>query len=248
MASAYSVVYVFVAAEALELHGVLLAGVDSEQRVCYSGPPPEPDPDNPDDWMKQVMQEIRKRCPGKREPTPAECVSHALGMEDRTIPDGCIKASSQYYTNCCPASKARLNNNKRWIPYSDDANPWIEVDLVGSAVVTGVITQGYSSQFVTQYKVSYQKHPSTYYDHVEDGHGNIKVFIGNTDGNTPVTNLFYQSVVATVVRIKPTKWQTLCSLRLELLGCRPCSTESASEVEASAWEVVASALAKTSEA
>ncbi|XP_038060827.1 lactadherin-like [Patiria miniata] len=199
---------------------ILFAGVESEQRVCYSGPPPEPDPDNPDDWMKQVIQEIRKRCPGKREPTPAaECVSHALGMEDGTIPDGRINASSQYFV-CCPARHARLNNNRRWKPYSNDANPWIEVDLVGSTVVTGVITQGYYSQFVTQYKVSYQKHSSSYYEYVKDGNGRIKVFNGNTIGNTPVTNLFDESVVATVVRIEPTKCQTLCSMRLELLGCR----------------------------
>ncbi|XP_038069247.1 uncharacterized protein LOC119738421 [Patiria miniata] len=55
----------------LSAMAVLLFGVESQQRVCYSGPPPEPDPDNPDHWMKQVMQEIRKNCPGRRQPTPA---------------------------------------------------------------------------------------------------------------------------------------------------------------------------------
>ncbi|XP_038069277.1 D-galactoside-specific lectin-like [Patiria miniata] len=54
----------------LSAMAVLLVGVESQQRVCYSGPPPEPDPDNPEHWMKQVMQEIRKRCPGRRQPTP----------------------------------------------------------------------------------------------------------------------------------------------------------------------------------
>ncbi|XP_038066532.1 uncharacterized protein LOC119736587 [Patiria miniata] len=55
----------------LSAMAVLLFGVESQQRVCYSGPPPEPDPDNPEHWMKQVMREIRKRCPGRRQPTPA---------------------------------------------------------------------------------------------------------------------------------------------------------------------------------
>ncbi|XP_038060850.1 lactadherin-like [Patiria miniata] len=160
--------------------------------------------------------------PAEKDP---ECASHALGMEDGTIPDDRIKASSEIYTDCCPAVYARLNSNKRWIPSNTDANPWIEVDLIGSTVVIGVITQGWmppssDPQYVAQYKVSYQKQPSSDYDHVADRNGNIKVFIGNTDDHTPVTNLFDESVVVTVVRIEPTEWQNLCSLRLELLGCR----------------------------
>ncbi|XP_038060874.1 retinoschisin-like [Patiria miniata] len=198
---------------------LLLVGVESKQRVCYSGPPPEPDPDNPDDRMKQVMQQIRKRCPGRR---PPDCSSpQPLGMEDGRIPDGRIKASSHWGSiNCCPAREARLNNDLRWIALSTDANPWIEVDLVESTVVTGVITQGSGGgSYVTQFKVAYQKQPSSDREHVKDKSGNVKVFIGNTDVSTTVTNLFDESVVAAVVRIEPTEWQVGVGLRLELLGC-----------------------------
>ncbi|XP_038060290.1 EGF-like repeat and discoidin I-like domain-containing protein 3 [Patiria miniata] len=208
---------------------VLLVGVESQQKVCYSGPPPEPDPDNPDDWMKQVMQEIRKRCPGRRQPAPAgmwkpsqavECSSpQPLGMEDGTIQDDRITASSILGTTY-PARKARLNIDNGWAAWSNDANPWIEVDLVQSTVVTGVTTQGGYGVYVTAYKVSYKKQPSSDREHVTDGKGNIKVFIGNYDAYTPVTNLFDESVVATVVRIEPTEWQNGLALRLELLGCR----------------------------
>ncbi|XP_038060806.1 lactadherin-like [Patiria miniata] len=258
---------------------VLLIDVESQQRVCYSGPPPEPDPDNPDDWMKQVMQEIREICPGKREPipaghttvgkeptpaghttmgketttaghtmgmeptpsshvtmgkqstpaghttmgqesTPADCSSpQPLGMEDGTIQDERLTASSTL--NCCPASDARLNTDNKWIPSRKDANPWIEMDLVESTVVSGVITQGSGgAYYVAQYKVSYQKQPSSDYEHLTDGNDNMKIFIGNTDASTPVTNLFDESVVATVVRIEPTGWNGDAALRLELLGCR----------------------------
>ncbi|XP_038074795.1 retinoschisin-like [Patiria miniata] len=207
----------------LSAMAVLLIGVESQQRVCYSGPPPEPDPDNPDDWMKQVMQEIRKRCPGRRQPTPAaaECSSpKPLGMEDGTIHDDRITASSGYSAN--PASHARLNNNRVWVAWSSDANPWIEVDLVEPTVVSGVITQGHYSRdyYVKKYKVAYKKQPSSDYEHVTDGNGNIKVFIGNTGDNTPVTNLFAESVVATVVRIEPIERYRYAALRLELLRCR----------------------------
>ncbi|XP_038063217.1 retinoschisin-like [Patiria miniata] len=209
----------------LSAMAVILIGVESQQRVCYSGPPPEPDPDNPDDWMKQVMQEIRKRCPGRRQPTPAaaECSSpKPLGMENGTIHDDRITASSR--NRCCPVSLARLNSNAGWVAdhLSRDANPWIEVNLVEPTVVSGVITQGknFFDIYVKKYKVAYKKQPSSDYEHVTDGNGNIKVFIGNTDYYTPVTNLFAESVVATVVRIEPIEWHQMTALRLELLGCR----------------------------
>ncbi|XP_038060561.1 lactadherin-like [Patiria miniata] len=202
----------------LSAMAVFFIGVESQQRVCYSGPPPEPDPDNPDDWMKQVMQEIRKRCPGRRQLTPAECLQ-PLGMADGTIQDNRITASSS--RNCCPVSDGRLNDNHKWLASMDDANPWIEVDLVQSTVVTGVTIQGSGNlSYVKRYKVAYQQQPSSKRRHVTDGKGDIKVFIGNTDIDTPVTNLFDESVEATVVRIEPTEWYKGASLRFELLGCR----------------------------
>ncbi|XP_038059960.1 lactadherin-like [Patiria miniata] len=172
--------------------------------------------------MKIVLQEIRKRCPGRREPTAAviaECPSpEPLGMEDGTIPDDRITAS--YSSSGYPATDARLNDNNVWSPTSSYANSWIEVDLVESTVVSGIITQGLAGWYVTHYTAAYQKQPSSLYDRVTDGNGIIKVFIGNTNGNTPVTNLFDESVVATVVRIEPTEWVSGVALRFELLGCR----------------------------
>ncbi|XP_038060576.1 lactadherin-like [Patiria miniata] len=153
-------------------------------------------------------------------PTPAVCSSpQPLGIEDGNIQDDRITASSS--RDCCRASYGRLNNNEKWSPMTDEANPWIEVDLIQSTVVTGVTTQGGLGRwYVKRYKVAYQQQPSFQRKHVTDGNGDIKVFIGNTNTNNPVTNLFDESVVATVVRIEPTKWQFGVSLRLELLGCR----------------------------
>ncbi|XP_038060400.1 lactadherin-like [Patiria miniata] len=155
------------------------------------------------------------------ENNPAECSSpQPLGMEDGTIHDDRFTASSSY--THFPVSQARLNNNGGWLAYRSDANPWIEVDLVEPTVVSGVITQGHHNQnwHVKKYKVAYKKQPSSDYEHVTDGNGNIKVFIGNTDGQIPVTNLFAESVVATVVRIELIERYEHAALRLELLGCR----------------------------
>ncbi|XP_022083854.1 lactadherin-like [Acanthaster planci] len=157
------------------------------------------------------------------EPTTFECAKPMpLGTEDGTIPDERFSASSSYPSTCCPAKAARLNGNLRWAP-ATDPDSWIEVDLGESTVVSGVITQGdtYSNLFyVTNYKVAYQKQPSSDLLHVTDGNGNIKMFTANTDNTTPVTNLFDENVLATVVRIEPIAWSGGVRLRLELLGCR----------------------------
>ncbi|XP_038060539.1 lactadherin-like [Patiria miniata] len=157
---------------------------------------------------------------GTGKPTPAaECSSpQPLGMEDGTIKDDRITASFSY--NGSPATDGRLNNNSKWEAVSP-INSWIEVDLVEPTVVTGVTTQGSGSRwYVMRYKVAYQQQPSSQREYVTDGNGDIKVFIGNTDADNPVNNLFDESVEATVVRIEPTEWYIGVALRLELLGCR----------------------------
>ncbi|XP_038060413.1 lactadherin-like [Patiria miniata] len=136
--------------------------------------------------------------------------------------NNCVQFSNPFHNRICGVLLFHCSSSSLPSVYRHDANPWIEVDLVEPTVVSGVITQGHHNQnwHVKKYKVAYKKQPSSDYEHVTDGNGNIKVFIGNTDYNTPVTNLFAESVVATVVRIEPIEWNMFVALRLELLGCR----------------------------
>ncbi|XP_038061064.1 lactadherin-like [Patiria miniata] len=138
-------------------------------------------------------------------------------MEDWTIPDDRITASSSSGDKL--AKKGRLNNNNAWQAASE-TNAWIEVDLGESTVVSGVITQGAFGWYVKHYKVAYKKQPSSDYEYVMDGNGDNKVFIGNFDVHTPVSNMFDESVSATVVRIEPNKWHHHVAMRLEYSGCR----------------------------
>ncbi|XP_033644317.1 lactadherin-like [Asterias rubens] len=139
-----------------------------------------------------------------------------LGLEDRTIPDESISVSSSYF-----AWSGRLNG-VAWVPRFD-ANCWLEVDLGESTVVSGLITQGdetIENWRVTEYKVKYKKMSSSDYEDVKDNNGAIQVFEGNIEDNeTPVTNMFDQSIMAVIVRIEPVAFIDLVSLRLELLGC-----------------------------
>ncbi|XP_022099496.1 EGF-like repeat and discoidin I-like domain-containing protein 3 [Acanthaster planci] len=159
-------------------------------------------------------------------PETVECTtvvcSSPLGMEDGTIPNARISASSS--ASWAPAHGARLNWNSRWAPRRD-AGSWIEVNLGESTMVSGVITQGNPPRrqkptYVTGYKVSYKNLSSSSRVYVTGGDGNITVFTGNMDSDTPVCNLFDKSVETTIVRIEPIEWCRGVRLRLELLGCR----------------------------
>ncbi|XP_038062047.1 lactadherin-like [Patiria miniata] len=157
-----------------------------------------------------------------RFPPTAEC-SEPLGMEDGTIPDDHITASSFVDLSCCTPQKGRLNSGGAWVPWRNEGS-WIEVDLANSCVVSGVITKSRRNSaypgYVTKYKVAFRNQSTSDSTYVTDANGNAKVFMGNTDGHTPVTNMLDQSVVATVVRIEPTEWQRWVRLQFELLGCR----------------------------
>ena len=45
--------------------------VDSAARDCFFGPPPKPEAGHPDPrhWLKQVLEEVGKHCPGRRQTT-----------------------------------------------------------------------------------------------------------------------------------------------------------------------------------
>ncbi|XP_071808980.1 lactadherin-like [Asterias amurensis] len=101
-------------------------------------------------------------------------------------------------------------------------NCWYEVDLGMSAVVSGVITQGGLYYYrVTRYKVSYKKLPSLDFEDILDRKGGFgKVFEGNIeDSRFPITNMFEECIVATIVRVVPVAYKHGVALRLELLGC-----------------------------
>ncbi|XP_033644318.1 uncharacterized protein LOC117303959 [Asterias rubens] len=136
-----------------------------------------------------------------------------LGLEDGSIPDSGIRVSSTQ-----GAGRGRLNGYA-WLPLYV-AYSWIEVDLGVSTVVSGVMTQGGMYYRVTRYRVRYKKLQSSDFNGVKDSYGNITVFDGNIDdAKIPVTNMFDQSIMATIVRIETVAYKHGIALRLELLGC-----------------------------
>ncbi|XP_072017077.1 uncharacterized protein [Amphiura filiformis] len=152
-----------------------------------------------------------------------------LGMENGTIPDGNIQASSEYDSSNYDATKGRLNGPSSWYPVTDQQDTiWIQADIGYLTYVTAVITQGSGDSYkswVTSFKVSTFETTSAIEGFVEDENGDAIIFPGNVDYSTEVTTTFSEPVYARIVRINclsksGSKSATYWALRFEILGCK----------------------------
>ncbi|XP_071801585.1 retinoschisin-like [Asterias amurensis] len=169
---------------------------------------------------------------GKCAPLQAGFVSEKLGLEDGSIPDESLSASSDWndgYYVSTPAA-GRLNkippDDKTigaWHAEVKDTNQWIQVDLGNPNYVTGVLTQGRYGGYptmVTKYKVQFEPPSLACLVYVKDQFGQTQIFNGNTDQNSIVERRFFKPVLAVKIRIVPVAWNNAIALRFELLGCK----------------------------
>ena len=78
-----------------------------------------------------------------------------LGMENNKILDSQLSASAEN-TQDLVAPFGRLNNGKSWQGISlSNFELWYQVDFIKRAKIMGVKTQGYSSSYVTKFKISF---------------------------------------------------------------------------------------------
>ncbi|XP_072023178.1 lactadherin-like [Amphiura filiformis] len=153
------------------------------------------------------------------------CIDY-LGMENGTIPDGNIQASSES-SSIKGASKGRLNGVSYWLAASSQTGPiWIQADIGYQTNVNGVITQGDGQtgggdDYVKSFKVSTFLTNGANEVFVEDQNGIAIIFPGNVDSYTVVTTTFSQPVYARIVRIIClTTHRSYYVLRFEILGCK----------------------------
>ncbi|XP_019614562.1 PREDICTED: LOW QUALITY PROTEIN: uncharacterized protein LOC109462448 [Branchiostoma belcheri] len=148
-----------------------------------------------------------------------------LGMESGAIPDDSITASSIVNSYFEPYY-ARLNgfssgSEGGWMPIFTGIGQWLQVDLGNMKHVTGTIIQGRqkAEQWVTSYKLQYSADEIIWKTYTGSD-GSDKVFQGNTDMITPVTNLLDSPVDARYVRFYPQSWNGIqFAMRAEILGC-----------------------------
>nr|XP_061807402.1 inactive carboxypeptidase-like protein X2 [Nerophis lumbriciformis] len=110
-----------------------------------------------------------------------------------------------------------------WCAGRDDPLQWLEVDARRLTKFTGVITQGrsslWSSDWVTSYKVMVSNDSHTWVT-VKNGSEDM-IFRGNREKEIPVRNIFPAPLVARYIRINPQSWFSSGSIcmRAEILGC-----------------------------
>ena len=99
-------------------------------------------------------------------------------MENRTIVDAQISASSQYDRNSGPQS-ARLNGRGGWRPSINNRDQWLQVDLEKYTTVSRIATQGRSSRrygpCVTSYRLQYSDDGVNYHSYKARGQDSVKV-------------------------------------------------------------------------
>ncbi|XP_072036765.1 uncharacterized protein [Amphiura filiformis] len=153
-----------------------------------------------------------------------------MGMEDWTIGDECLSASSYLNEDHAP-SAARLGIKPNYGPYKplngwcpnlvDDWGLWIKVMFKVPQNITGIITQGhgYEKMWIEEYSMLYQT-PKGAWQHVTDSDGRRMVFKGNRDNHTPMEQFFPKEVQAVAIQIQlvKDKWHQYPALRFELLG------------------------------
>ncbi|KAI8500443.1 hypothetical protein Bbelb_220090 [Branchiostoma belcheri] len=153
--------------------------------------------------------------------------SNPFGMASGDIRDARITASSYYddydgYENYGP-SHGRLykgTGEGAWAARNNIIGEWLQVDLGEVENVTGTVIQGryYGDSWVTSYKLHYGA-DGTSWTTFTDNDGSEKVFPGNTDANTTVTNLLDYPIDARYVRFVVQSWYKWIGMRVEILGC-----------------------------
>ncbi|KAG7241651.1 hypothetical protein INR49_025249 [Caranx melampygus] len=110
-----------------------------------------------------------------------------------------------------------------WCAGRDDPFQWFEVDARRLTKFTGVVTQGrsslWSSDWVTSYKVMVSNDSHTWIT-LKNGSEDL-IFSANREKEIPVRNIFPAPVVARYIRVNPRSWfgsGSIC-MRVEILGC-----------------------------
>uniref|UniRef100_A0A1W7RGB8 Lactadherin-like protein n=1 Tax=Agkistrodon contortrix contortrix TaxID=8713 RepID=A0A1W7RGB8_AGKCO len=153
-----------------------------------------------------------------------------LGMQTRAIADTQLTASSIYHglmgMQRWAPELARLHNSgfvNAWRASNEDKRPWIQINLLKKMFLFGVVTQGAgrlgASEFVRTYKVSYSLDGRVFEFYKDENENREKIFSGNTDKYTAVTNMFNSPVIAQYFRIHPVTYEGGYTLRFELIGC-----------------------------
>ncbi|XP_072043966.1 uncharacterized protein [Amphiura filiformis] len=159
------------------------------------------------------------------------CESGVLGMEDGTITNDQITASSYHIVEhsqiSFPPRKARPSDNSYWRPRENTLHmlqdQWIQVDFLETVIITGIQTQGSDSSSNARWISKLQVQTGNSTDNlisITDLLGNLRKFSANTNQGESVNITLPEPISTQYLRIVPTECKNRCGLNFEVFGCR----------------------------
>ena len=152
-----------------------------------------------------------------------------LGMEEGTIPDEAISASSSYETKSVGPQNARIRQEKNggaWCPkaqISDDVREYLEIDLTLNHLITWTETQGRfgngeGQEFAEAFFIEYSRGEGAWYRY-KNSRGQ-HMLRGNTNTYLVEKQRLELPFVANRIRFIPYSQhpRTVC-MRVEIYGC-----------------------------
>ncbi|XP_033758648.1 coagulation factor VIII-like [Pecten maximus] len=145
-------------------------------------------------------------------------------------------------TSICPAYVGRLHmppyygsdgtEYSAWCPSSNTLTDYLQVEFASLKTIVAVLTQGRAQStnyptaifYTKSYLVQYSDDGTVWNGIMENN--SPKVFPGNTDRDTVVTNYLPSPVTMRFIRIVPQSWHSSVCLRIDVLGCDASSVES----------------------
>ncbi|XP_036799131.1 coagulation factor VIII isoform X1 [Oncorhynchus mykiss] len=154
--------------------------------------------------------------------------SFPLGLQRRLVPDSSFRASSflQTWRLSWSPALARLRQDgsaNAWRPKVNNPHEWLQVDLLVMKRITGVVTQGawsiLTQMMVTEFSVTISDEGHSWSNVVDEESQREKMFLGNSEPDEEMLNLFDPPLFARFIRIHPRGWVNDIALRLEFVGC-----------------------------
>ncbi|ELU01008.1 hypothetical protein CAPTEDRAFT_195559 [Capitella teleta] len=154
------------------------------------------------------------------------CASDLSAMIDGAggVDDSKLNASSIYSESYSPAH-SRLTATSSWLRVYSDSEPWLQVEFEASMPIIAIDTKGYSSYYVTEYKISHSMDGLTWIWYENDA--SPRVFSGSlNDSSVLIRNYFDPPIEASFLRLHPVAWNEHPGVKWELYTCDTYTTES----------------------
>lgn len=157
------------------------------------------------------------------ETPPKVCVVEPMISGNYSLLDGNALTASTVRSPRNAAADSRYYKGSRggWSSLNTNPGQYIKASFYNTVVMKAVTTVGRSDadEWVVTYKLQYQYDFYSEWEWYEEPPGTVKIFTGNSDPDTPVTNTIQFPIEARGIKLFPLSWHNGISLRWEILGC-----------------------------